>query len=98
MAKVGTPDDPRRPVILIRSSPWKASTEQTPLHDVFDMDNGHVRYFGDNKASTTVARCRSRAEGAHRQLRWQEWSNSEPPGHLFSPILKFQDIQALYTP
>ncbi|MFJ3017287.1 restriction endonuclease [Streptomyces collinus] len=54
MAQVGSPDGMRRPVILIRSSPWKAGTEQTPWHDVFDMDNGHVRYFGDHKASTTL--------------------------------------------
>ncbi|WP_254710701.1 restriction endonuclease [Streptomyces lunaelactis] len=54
MAKVSASDGPRRPVILIRSSPWKAGTQQTPWHDVFDMDNGHVRYFGDHKASTTV--------------------------------------------
>ena len=50
MAKVNAPDGERRPAILIRSSPWKAGTEQTPWHDVFDMDNGHVRYFGDHKA------------------------------------------------
>ncbi|WP_328933499.1 MULTISPECIES: hypothetical protein [unclassified Streptomyces] len=55
MAEVNSPDGPRRPVILIRSSPWKAGTEQTPWHDVFDMDNGHVRYFGDHKVSTTLA-------------------------------------------
>ncbi|MFJ4484206.1 restriction endonuclease [Streptomyces longwoodensis] len=54
MAKVRAHDGDRRPVILIRSSPWKAGTEQTPWHDVFDMDHGHVRYFGDHKASTTV--------------------------------------------
>ncbi|WP_258311054.1 restriction endonuclease [Streptomyces sp. NWU49] len=54
MAKVQAPDGARRPVILIRSSPWKAGTEQTPWHDVFDMDNGHVRYFGDHKPTTTV--------------------------------------------
>ncbi|MFB7863550.1 restriction endonuclease [Streptomyces sp. NPDC056069] len=54
MAKVRTPRGERRPVILVRSSPWKAGTEQTPWHDMFDMDNGHVRYFGDHKASTTV--------------------------------------------
>ncbi len=52
MAAVKAVDGARRPAILIRSSPWKAGTEQTPWHDVFDMDNGHVRYFGDHKAST----------------------------------------------
>ncbi|MEV0350666.1 restriction endonuclease [Nonomuraea sp. NPDC050680] len=55
MAKVFCVDGARRPVILIRSSPWKAGTQQTPWHDVFDMDNGHVRYFGDHKAGITAA-------------------------------------------
>ncbi|MFF0642092.1 restriction endonuclease [Streptomyces tendae] len=54
MAKVVSPGGSRRPAILIRSSPWKAGTDQTPWHDVFDTDNGHVRYFGDHKASTTA--------------------------------------------
>jgi hypothetical protein len=54
MAKVMTPDGPRRPAIFIRSSPWKAGTEQTPWHDVFDLDNGHVRYFGDHKAGLNI--------------------------------------------
>ncbi|WP_329457131.1 restriction endonuclease [Streptomyces sp. NBC_01497] len=54
MAKVPTSEGIRRPAILIRSSPWKAGTEQTPWHDVFDMDNGHVRYFGDHKAGLNV--------------------------------------------
>ncbi|MBO2461445.1 restriction endonuclease [Actinomadura violacea] len=43
-------DGKRRPVVLIRSSPWKAGSEQTPWHDVFDLDNGHLHYFGDHKA------------------------------------------------
>ncbi|MDI5978571.1 restriction endonuclease [Amycolatopsis magusensis] len=47
-------DGVRRPAILIRSSPWKAGSEQTPWHDVFDMNGGHVRYFGDHKAETRV--------------------------------------------
>jgi len=55
MAKVATDTGPRRPAILIRSSPWKAGSEQTPWHDVFDMGNGHVRYFGDHKAGLTNA-------------------------------------------
>ncbi|WP_052869383.1 restriction endonuclease [Streptomyces niger] len=55
MAKISSPDGARRPAILIRSSPWKAGTEQTPWHDVFDMDNGHVRYFGDHKAGQSAA-------------------------------------------
>ncbi|MFC9531134.1 restriction endonuclease [Streptomyces sp. NPDC056975] len=64
MAKVRTANGERRPVILIRSSPWKAGTEQTPWHDVFDMDNGHVRYFGDHKATTTLAPGRTTGNAA----------------------------------
>ncbi|MGW1209934.1 restriction endonuclease [Streptomyces sp. NPDC002499] len=55
IAAVDAPDGSRRPAILVRSSPWKAGTEQTPWHDVFDLDNGHVRYFGDHKSGLTVA-------------------------------------------
>ncbi|MEU2976609.1 HNH endonuclease [Streptomyces hirsutus] len=44
----------RRPAILIRSSPWKAGTAETPWHDVFDLDNGRVRYFGDHRIDHTV--------------------------------------------
>lgn len=50
MARIKTSRGSRRPAVLIRSSPWKAGSAQTPWHDVFDMDNGHVRYFGDHKA------------------------------------------------
>ncbi len=52
MAKVKTVAGLRRPAVMIRSSPWKAGSEQTPWHDVFDVDNGHVRYFGDHKPET----------------------------------------------
>ncbi|MFF5762136.1 HNH endonuclease [Streptomyces tanashiensis] len=54
MAKVRAPDGPRRPAILIRSSPWKAGTAETPWHDVFDLDNGRIRYFGDHRSDHTV--------------------------------------------
>ncbi|MEV0196162.1 restriction endonuclease [Nonomuraea sp. NPDC050691] len=55
MARVVGPDRARRPAILIRSSPWKAGSTETPWHDVFDMDHGHVRYFGDHKAGQKAA-------------------------------------------
>lgn len=50
---VNAVDGSRRAVILVRSSPWKAGGETTPWHDVFDLDHGHVRYFGDHKVSST---------------------------------------------
>lgn len=43
------------PAIVLSSSPWKAGSETTPWHDVFDLQGGHVRYFGDSKAGSTRA-------------------------------------------
>lgn len=51
-AEVAAPSGTRRPLIAIRSSPWKAGHESNPWHDEFDLDHGHVRYFGDHKPST----------------------------------------------
>ena len=51
-AEVSAEDGRRRPAIAIRSSPWKAGHETNPWHDEFDLDHGHVRYFGDHKATT----------------------------------------------
>lgn len=51
-AEVNAPDGRRRPAIAIRSSPWKAGHSSNPWHDEFDLDHGHVRYYGDHKPST----------------------------------------------
>lgn len=55
IAGIKASDGPRRPAILIRSSPWKAGTDETPWHDVFDLDHGHVRYFGDHRVDHEVS-------------------------------------------
>ncbi|MEL7185109.1 MAG: restriction endonuclease [Pseudomonadota bacterium] len=39
----------RRPAIIISSSPYKKGSSETPWQDFFDTDNGHIRYYGDNK-------------------------------------------------
>ncbi|MCU1689454.1 MAG: hypothetical protein JWN20_1382, partial [Jatrophihabitantaceae bacterium] len=52
VAHVNAPDGRRRPVVAIRSSPWKAGQESNPWHDEFDLDHGHVRYYGDHKPTT----------------------------------------------
>ncbi|MGW9449644.1 HNH endonuclease [Streptomyces sp. NPDC055632] len=53
-AKVKAFSGPRRPCILIRSSPWKAGTAETPWHDVFDLENGRIHYYGDHRVDHTV--------------------------------------------
>lgn len=50
--EVAATDGPRRPTVLLRSSPWKAGTSSTPWHDEYDIDRGTVRYFGDSKPGT----------------------------------------------
>jgi hypothetical protein len=52
-ATVHGPDGPRRPVISLRSSPWKAGHATNPWHDEFDLNHGHIRYYGDHKPTTT---------------------------------------------
>lgn len=54
MAAVKGPGGLRRPAVLVRSSRWKAGTADTPWHDEFDLDNGHIGYFGDHRAEHTV--------------------------------------------
>ncbi len=51
-AMVSAPGGSRRPVIGLRSSPWKAGQESNPWHDEFDIDHGHIRYYGDHKPAT----------------------------------------------
>lgn len=51
-AKTKATDSIRRSLIAVRSSPWRAGHETNPWHDEFDLDHGHVRYFGDHKPST----------------------------------------------
>lgn len=64
IAGVAAEDRSRCPAILIRSSPRKAGSATTPWHDVFDLDHGHVRYFGDHKATTPVPLGRTRGNAA----------------------------------
>ncbi|HEY6220218.1 MAG TPA: hypothetical protein VIV65_09170, partial [Gemmatimonadaceae bacterium] len=49
LASVKAVDGPRIPAIIIASSPHKVGREETPWQDIFDVDNGHIRYYGDNR-------------------------------------------------
>jgi hypothetical protein len=51
IGKVAAPEGHRIPAILISSSPHRAGSEGTPWQDIFDVDNGYIRYFGDNKST-----------------------------------------------
>lgn len=47
---VKTADGLRTPAILISSSTHKQGSKDTPWQDEFDVDNGYIKYFGDNKS------------------------------------------------
>ena len=55
IAAIDAVDGRRTPAILISSSPHKIGSEGTPWQDVFDVDNGSIRYFGDNKSSVAAS-------------------------------------------
>ena len=40
------------PAIITSSSPHKAGSKETPWEDFYNVDQGHIRYFGDNKDSS----------------------------------------------
>lgn len=100
-AEVTGTDGNRRPVIAIRSSPWKAGHETNPWHDEFDLDHGHVRYFGDHKPSTIGLPGATRGNGLlleaarlHGGTTWQE-RLSAPPLLLFRSITVQRDGRSL---
>lgn len=81
IAAIQTAEGQRRPAILISSSPHRVGSAQTPWHDIFNVDNGYVRYFGDaktpggdpaavlgNKALLEAHRVHSAIEPSERQL------------------------------
>ncbi|MFF8764457.1 restriction endonuclease [Nocardiopsis dassonvillei] len=91
-ALVSATDRDRRPVILIRSSPWKAGTAQTPWHDVYDMDNGHVRYFGDHKAESKDAPGKTRGNATMLEaFTWHQASTPEERAYA-APLLLFRSV------
>lgn len=49
IANVLASDGERKPGILVSSSPHKIGSAETPWQDFFDPDNGHIRYYGDNR-------------------------------------------------
>jgi hypothetical protein len=49
--RVKAVDGERRPAILIASKPHRAGSDWTPWHDELNAERGHIRYFGDNKAT-----------------------------------------------
>lgn len=77
----------RTPAILISSSPHREGGETTPWRDVFDVDNGHIRYFGDAKtagADPAEARGNKALLAAHAlQTSFSEHERATAPPIIF---------------
>lgn len=83
-------DGPRRPVVLLRSSPWKAGTETTPWHDEYDLKAGSVRYYGDSKPGRTGTGHGSSGNRSLGSLAPLYQSSSRSERQLAPPIALFR--------
>ena len=79
----------RRPAIAIRSSPWKAGSVETPWHDEFDLDHGHIRYYGDHKATTVGPIGTTRGNKALMEAWSRHGSTDRAERTLAEPLLVF---------
>ncbi|MEV6398008.1 HNH endonuclease [Streptomyces sp. NPDC051907] len=98
IAKVKTAGVARRPAILIRSSPWKAGTAETPWHDVFDLDNGRVRYFGDHRVDHTVPVGTTQGNAVLLEAWTSHKATTAPQRALAAPLLVFATVTRNKTP
>jgi 5-methylcytosine-specific restriction protein A len=92
-AWVGAPEGPRRPVILIRSNPLQAGTAKTPWQDVFDMDAGHLLYYGDHKADTTSPPGSTRGNAALLAASEAHQADAQDIRALAVPLLIFRSVE-----
>jgi hypothetical protein len=93
-AKVSGPDGIRSPVILLRSSPHKIGSDDTPWQDHFEPDNGHIRYYGDSKNNLAVV-TRPETQRGNKALLEQfdlYTSKCSEVRASASPILCFQSV------
>ncbi|MGW1929343.1 HNH endonuclease [Streptomyces sp. NPDC001919] len=88
----------RRPAVLIRSSPWKAGTAETPWHDVFDLDNGHVRYFGDHRVDHAVPVGTTQGNAVLLDALAEHQAATSEERALAAPLLLFAAVSRNGTP
>lgn len=88
IGKLDAEEGARTPAILIRSSGHKAGSSDTPWQDIFDVDNGYIRYFGDNK-STNPASMAPGNKALYEQFRLHS-SPAREERERATPILFFE--------
>lgn len=98
IAEVPAVDGLRRAAVLIRSSPWKAGSEQTPWHDVFSLDVGHVRYFGDHKPGLAVPVGQTKGNGALLRAFERHRAPTVEVRRYAEPLLVFRAVRRGNSP
>jgi hypothetical protein len=91
-AEVIAADGGRLAAIAIRSSPWKAGHESNPWHDEFDLDHGHVRYYGDHKATTPGLPGATRGNGLLLKAFQLHAATDRQSRALAPPLLLFRAV------
>lgn len=90
--RVPAVDGERRPVLALRSSPWKAGGKTTPWHDTFDLDHGHIRFFGDHKASSPGRLGTTRGNPALEEAASLHMARDSESRALAPPLMIFRAV------
>ncbi|MEU6824425.1 HNH endonuclease [Streptomyces atriruber] len=88
----------RRPAVLIRSSPWKAGSVETPWHDEFDLENGRITYFGDHRVDHTVPVGKTQGNKVLQRVWINHRATTEQERALAAPLLVFATVTRNKTP
>lgn len=92
VAQVIGPDGARTPVVALRSSPWRAGSDVTPWHDEYDLDHGHIRYYGDHKVGTLGPVGVTRGNRALLEV-WADHASGDRSDRVkAAPLLVFRGI------
>lgn len=92
VAQVQGPDGVRTPAVALRSSPWRAGSDATPWHDEYDLDHGHIRYYGDHKAGTVGPVGATRGNRALLEV-WNEHASGDRSDRVkAAPLLVFRGV------
>jgi len=90
IARVKSPDGLRIPAVLIRSSPHKAGSTTAPWQDLFDTDNGKIRYFGDNRPEAQTGPELAPGNKLLNSLVGQLWAESTKVRLNATPLIFFR--------
>ncbi|MDX6430127.1 MAG: 5-methylcytosine-specific restriction enzyme, partial [Streptosporangiaceae bacterium] len=75
------------------SNPLQAGSETTPWHDVFDLDRGHVRYFGDHRSDTAGPLGSTKGNAALLDTFAAHQAGTEERRVLAAPLVLYRSVR-----